>query len=137
MERKRGDWDCPKCGGWVFASKNVCKCGGTKNMEKVQKPYVFKQGDWKCPSCGDNVFASKNICRCGQHRVAQNTNQNTNQNNESVLCTFCYTNQRNVLMKKCGHISICNICLDKLNDNRCPICRTPFTNADTELVYIS
>ncbi|CAK0850188.1 unnamed protein product, partial [Prorocentrum cordatum] len=54
-EVRSGDWECPKCGTNVFATKAECfKCG-------ERKPNM-KRGEWACPKCGASVFASRAQC---------------------------------------------------------------------------
>eukprot|EP00929_Paragymnodinium_shiwhaense_P028835 TRINITY_DN16643_c1_g1_i1.p2 TRINITY_DN16643_c1_g1~~TRINITY_DN16643_c1_g1_i1.p2 ORF type:complete len:159 (+),score=38.24 TRINITY_DN16643_c1_g1_i1:137-613(+) len=38
QERRDGDWDCPKCGAMIFASKSSCfKCGHVKGSDRGRR----------------------------------------------------------------------------------------------------
>jgi len=73
--RRPGDWDCPKCGDLVFASRESCRCGTPKSGVGGGDAYpgyaapapsaIRRPGDWTCAKCGDLVFASRESCRCG------------------------------------------------------------------------
>lgn len=62
--RKPGDWNCPKCGFVIFASKRQClKCKVYKN-------------DWKCDGCGSfNKQRNTDCFRCKLVRQRLNTNE--------------------------------------------------------------
>jgi len=60
-ERKEGDWDCPKCGDFVFASRSTCfRCD--RAAKGQGKKGERREGDWDCPKCGQLVYASKDTC---------------------------------------------------------------------------
>eukprot|EP00930_Biecheleria_cincta_P095551 TRINITY_DN874_c0_g1_i1.p1 TRINITY_DN874_c0_g1~~TRINITY_DN874_c0_g1_i1.p1 ORF type:complete len:401 (-),score=79.28 TRINITY_DN874_c0_g1_i1:47-1249(-) len=60
-ERKEGDWDCPKCGEFVFASRSTCfRCD--REAKGQGKAGGRREGDWDCPTCGQLVYGSKDAC---------------------------------------------------------------------------
>ena len=44
-----------------------------------------------------------------------------------IKCIVCFNNNVDVILIPCGHISICKGCLDKVDRNKCPVCRTIVT----------
>jgi len=57
MNRKPGDWNCPKCDFVIFASKPKClKCNVYKN-------------DWKCANC--NTFTKQSSANCFRCNAAK------------------------------------------------------------------
>jgi hypothetical protein len=43
------------------------------------------------------------------------------------ICQVCYDNKINILLSPCGHMVICDNCMNFI-DNNCPLCRTPITD---------
>lgn len=80
----------------------------------------FEEPDIK--ELGDNIFKS----------VVKNT-ENINIR-DKIICVVCLSNERNVLIKPCNHVCVCNSCLDILKEKKCPMCRTDISN--TEIVYL-
>jgi len=90
MSSRPGDWKCPKCGGMVFASKSVCRCGGKQQQDwtcvcgginfefrsqcykcNKDKLVVAKSGDWICSKCNKLNFKSRETCfGCQNQKVA-------------------------------------------------------------------
>lgn len=62
MSKKKGDWDCPKCGTHNFASKSFC----FSNQCSEKRPGADDAGaagdDWVCV-CGVSNFAGRKSCR--------------------------------------------------------------------------
>jgi hypothetical protein len=55
----------------------------------------------------------------------KNQFNNNNKNNELLIdasCSVCYMSKKNILFTKCGHISACTSCSEKLGF-KCPMCR--------------
>ena len=46
--------------------------------------------------------------------------------NEDELCIICYKNKKTYAFIPCGHLCICNECVDKYEDDKCIICRKEF-----------
>ena len=44
-----------------------------------------------------------------------------NLNPPAAVCVVCMSSPRTLVLMRCGHFAVCNICYDKLE--RCPICR--------------
>src|SRR5947208_1984684 len=136
---KPGDWYCGCCKELIFGSKDKCrKCN-------------YKKGDWKCPTCKGHIFASKDKCnKCStepncvmckkQDVVLLNIGNKT-------ICTTCYIEvcpteqtdntcvicsdrKKDILLTKCKHLCMCNICY--LAINKCPMCRVGY-NPDSVL----
>ena len=40
-------------------------------------------------------------------------------------CSICFEAKRNVLILPCTHARFCRGCIEKLRDERCPLCRAP------------
>jgi len=82
VDRRPGDWDCPKCRGHNYADKKACfKCGipkpeGIPEESNNRMPFPGgnfqrrinfggserRPGDWDCPSCNAHNYASKISC---------------------------------------------------------------------------
>eukprot|EP01088_Endostelium_zonatum_P017263 TRINITY_DN49_c0_g1_i1.p1 TRINITY_DN49_c0_g1~~TRINITY_DN49_c0_g1_i1.p1 ORF type:complete len:244 (+),score=99.69 TRINITY_DN49_c0_g1_i1:44-733(+) len=82
---KPGDWECPGCQDYNFASRTQCrKCNNPKPENAGTSGGDFNRGggqggrgggfgggnqgqgrpgDWKCGGCGDLVYASRDKCR--------------------------------------------------------------------------
>lgn len=61
--------------------------------------------------------------------VKVNTNfQEVSFNNEMV-CVICRDNARTHALVPCGHKVLCEECINKLINNRCPLCNTEYTLA--------
>lgn len=43
-------------------------------------------------------------------------------------CMICYDNPKNVMLLPCRHCSVCVLCLRSLRDEKCPLCRSPFSS---------
>jgi hypothetical protein len=141
-----GDWTCPKCSGNVFGSKSVCKCGGTRESNSINvsnQTSTQRPGDWICPKCSGMVFASKSVCKCGEHKPGLSVVPSvksidpTNPESNTSVCVICMTNVRNILLKKCGHICMCNQCVNKLVKKECPICRINFNSEDFIQIFLA
>eukprot|EP01083_Nonionella_stella_P146841 462398_1 len=46
----------------------------------------------------------------------------------TLLCSICLANSKNVVMQPCGHLDVCNQCEPKLPSKTCPRCQQPFTH---------
>ena len=44
---------------------------------------------------------------------------------QQITCTVCLENQRDCVLEPCMHVCCCIPCLQRITDNKCPICRTP------------
>ena len=42
---------------------------------------------------------------------------------DDLKCPICLTNPRNILLKPCKHLCLCNVCYKELSSRKCPICR--------------
>lgn len=42
-------------------------------------------------------------------------------------CMVCYERPKDVVLANCRHCSVCSTCLRSLRDDKCPLCRAPFT----------
>jgi len=125
--KKAGDWTCSKCNDLVFGSKSVCRCGNPR-VAATTKP-----GDWTCPSCKDHVFARKSVCRCGTSKpVADKPSQPPTNDDTLNCCVVCMTNAKEMMIKPCKHVCVCNGCVKQLKT--CPICRSNIV--DTERIFI-
>ena len=67
-------------------------------------------------------------CTISKHKLLVKDNQNTiydhqiyKQNEE---CCICLDNQSNILLLPCNHMCICNVCINMINNRKCPICIT-------------
>jgi hypothetical protein len=62
----------------------------------------------------------------------------------TLRCNVCLTNKSNVLVKTCGHVSVCNDCIERDFDVRwgtsgkfnCYQCNQPATKDDVMIVQI-
>lgn len=54
---------------------------------------------------------------------------------DDFKCIACMERPKNVIIKPCMHLAICNICLKRLVDNNCPICKGMIE--DIVKIYIS
>ena len=127
-------------------SHNGSSSSGSSDQHTTQ--YVYKSGDWICPRCNFNVFASKSVCKCGQARPGTSTTNpdhgqarpgtllqepvasSSTQNSDTITCVICMVNQRNVVIRTCGHIVLCKECVSKISPKKCPICRITFSDND-------
>ncbi|MCG8430987.1 MAG: RING-HC finger protein [Candidatus Omnitrophica bacterium] len=50
---------------------------------------------------------------------------------DDELCTICYTNFSNITFYPCGHDNCCESCYMRLENRRCPYCRTPIDSTDS------
>ena len=41
-----------------------------------------------------------------------------------ITCTVCLEKQRDCVLEPCMHVCCCISCLQLINDNKCPVCRT-------------
>jgi hypothetical protein len=44
---------------------------------------------------------------------------------QQITCTVCLENQRDCVLEPCMHVCCCISCLQRITDNKCPVCRTP------------
>ncbi len=133
---KPGDWNCPKCGFLLFASKSRCfKCNIYKN-------------DWKCTSCASyNKKANTKCFRCEtvkpggepqpQPAVLQEPSAIPSQASVATTattapttrqeCSICLDSIKDTVLYPCGHICACLPCAQVLvatrDKNKCPLCR--------------
>ena len=54
--------------------------------------------------------------------------------NEVELCVICYTNFPNITFYPCGHDNCCESCYMRLENRRCPYCRTPIDSTDSDII---
>jgi hypothetical protein len=47
---------------------------------------------------------------------------------EKLICKICLENTSQCIIEPCMHYCCCMDCINKMTNNICPICRTPFTN---------
>jgi len=47
---------------------------------------------------------------------------------DKLICKICLQNTSNCIIEPCMHFCCCIECIDKLTNNKCPICRKDFTN---------
>ena len=45
-----------------------------------------------------------------------------------LMCKICYTELSNCILEPCRHLVCCYDCVEKLQDNKCPMCRTEIEN---------
>ena len=152
MQRREGDWDCPKCKSIVFKSKKYCiKCKIDKDGLKA--PFNSQYNDWRCLSCNDLQFAKNYNCRkCGTPKHKEGSNKPINLENTIIepdanhnayntktgfviklgdwLCPMCGDHQfaKNTKCRKCNAYNP-NITLSKNNEsnttdnnNECVVC---------------
>lgn len=50
--------------------------------------------------------------------------ENEKKEEEESECVICWSEKRNVVILECGHICVCDGCIDNV-DKECPICRKP------------
>ena len=53
---------------------------------------------------------------------------------EVELCIVCYTNFPNITFYPCGHDKFCEGCYMRLENRRCPYCRTPIDSTDSDII---
>lgn len=57
---------------------------------------------------------------------------------DKVYCTLCHENEKNKVIRKCGH-AFCSKCIDdaiKTRQRRCPSCHTQFGQGDIFKLYL-
>ena len=45
---------------------------------------------------------------------------------DKYLCKICFEEYVNCLIMPCMHFVSCKKCIEKIQDNNCPLCRNPF-----------
>lgn len=157
QQRRPGDWDCPRCGELVFASKRECgrctrqdrdwtcdRCGNLvfgrrsqcgkcfQHRSTTTGPTRVRPGDWWCESCAGLNFGTRTHCfKCGQ---ARRPDPITVPDDEDTQCTICCDRGRETCLP-CGHVIMCMVCTT--SQRACPLCRVPYTDADVKKVYLS
>jgi E3 ubiquitin-protein ligase MUL1 len=50
----------------------------------------------------------------------------TGANDDQTHCVVCLTNPRETVLLDCGHVCLCNDCVELIPNKKCPICRQTF-----------
>lgn len=122
MSRRPGDWLCPVCHVYIFASKTECrKCHTKRPCNEMAKD------DWICPKCKFIIFGSKTYCkkcdvdRNGRSKSAGNSEETGNE------CCVCLEKKatRGFNHGDSVHVAVCENCVSNFSpfESRCPICR--------------
>jgi hypothetical protein len=49
---------------------------------------------------------------------------------DSLKCVVCMERVRNVVIKPCAHLALCDACCKRIDASSCPICRAPASGVD-------
>ena len=80
------------------------------------------------PTCMTTWMSEKIKALKGQVKHAQN----------SLLCTICCEQERNVVCFPCAHLAMCNKCQERLErPDTCPICNVPGAVTYTERIHMA
>lgn len=126
---KKEEWLCQDCGVKNHGYRSECyKCSISKignnaknTISDTLNNILIHAGDsgWTCKQCKCNNLPTKKECRkCGFSICEPSSQYNAKQ------CPICFENEKNMVIKNCGHLCSCYRCI--LNINKCPICRTNF-----------
>ena len=44
---------------------------------------------------------------------------------KNLKCKICQNGDANMINTSCFHLSVCEVCVDQLSLDRCPVCKTP------------
>ncbi|XP_021736340.1 zinc finger protein VAR3, chloroplastic-like [Chenopodium quinoa] len=99
VEKKKGDWTCPKCNFMNFSKNIKCRKCNEEGPKRVSAVVEMKKGDWKCLQCECINFASRRNCfRCKDPRPPRALEPGEW---ECFKCDFLNF-RRNVICLKCG-----------------------------------
>ncbi len=104
---------CPECEYHNSAAGNEYRKYVDYKYFKPKTIIKKKIGSWNCSSCSEMNFASLTTCRkCGDRMTFKGREIKTS------VCIVCMNEERNTLIRKCGHFGYCEHCAKKLKSSQ-------------------